>query len=302
MTGVLQNDRRIRWLHPVAWWSWALCAAAAASLTSNPLALIAIATAASCVVVARGAHAPWAASISGLLKLAAVVIAFRVLFQTLLGAPIGLHVLLRLPEVPLPGFLSGIRLGGVFTTESLVLGVVEGLRFAAILLSIAAATTVAAPSRLFRALPDAVSGIGTVLVIAMTFAPHLVQDFSRIRTAQRLRGRRDRGVRAAARALGPVVDGAMDRSLQLASAMTSRGYGRARATRHRPDPWRRIENVVVLCGIAALAITVVQITTSTQTRLELAPLQWPTMSPIYLLGLLALAIPAFLTPLTPGTD
>ena len=302
MNVLLANDRNVRWVHPVAWWSWALCAAAAASLTSNPLALISIAVAALCVVLTRGAHAPWAASISGLLKIALFVIVFRVFFQTLLGAPIGLHVMFVVPEAELPGFLSGLRLGGAFTVESLVLGVVEGLRFAAILLCIAAATTVAAPSRLFRALPDALADIGTVLVIAMTFAPHLVQDFARIRSSQRLRGRRDRGVRAAARALAPVVDGAMERSLTLAAAMSSRGYGRARATRHRPDTWKSVESVVVLSGVCALAITLLQALTTANTQLSLAPLMWPTLSPIYVLALLALLLPAFLTPMTPGTD
>lgn len=302
MNPLLTNDRPVRWLHPLAWWSWALSAAAAASLTSNPLALVGIAIAALCVVLTRGAHAPWAASISGLLKFALFVIVFRVIFQTLLGAPIGLHVLFSVPEVPLPGFLTGLRLGGAFTVESLVLGIVEGLRFAAILLCIAAATTVAAPSRLFRALPDALADVGTVLVIALTFAPHLVQDFARIRSAQRLRGRRDRGVRAAARALAPVVDGAMERSLALAAAMSSRGYGRARATRHRPDPWRPVESIVVVSGATALVITVVQTFTTSNTQLTLAPLLWPSLSPIYGAALIALVLPAFLTPMTPGTN
>lgn len=302
MNPLLKHDRHVRWLHPLAWWLWALCAAAAASLTSNPLALVAIAIAAVCVVMTRGAHAPWAASIDGLLKLAALVIALRMVFQTLLGAPIGLHVLFRLPEIALPSFLSGLRLGGVVTSESLLLGAVEGLRFAAILLSIAAATTVAAPSRLFRASPAAIAELGTVLVIAMTFAPHLVQDFARIRSAQRLRGRRARGIRAAASAIAPVIDGAMERSLQLAAAMTSRGYGRAIATRHRPDPWRAVETVVVGSGIAAVAVTVLHAAIGSETQLAIAPMQWPSLSLWYFVALLGLAAPAFVTPLTPRTD
>lgn len=300
MNVLLRDDRAIRWVHPLAWWGWSLCAAAAASLTSNPLALLVIAVSALCVVVTRGAHAPWAASVSTLAKIAAVIIVFRVVFQTLLGAPIGLHVAFRLPEIALPGVLSGLRLGGVMTWESLLLGTVEGLRFAAILLCIGAATTVAAPSRLFRAFPDALATIGTVLIIAMTFVPHLVQDFTRIRRAQRLRGRASRGLRAVASAIAPVVDGAMERSLQLAAAMNGRGYGRARATRHRPDPWRMIETVTVGAGILSVLVTLIVGTAETQ--LQLAPFAFPTVSPLYALGLLSLALPAFVTPHTPRTD
>lgn len=302
MNPLLTHDRPMRWLHPMAWWGWAACSAAAASLTSNPLALLCIASAALCVVVARGAHAPWAASIRTLLLVAVAVIGFRLVFQVFLGAPVGLHVLFTTPEIPMPGWLSGLRLGGAITAESVLLGFVEGLRFAAILLSIAAATTVAAPSRLFRALPDALADLGTVLVIAMTFLPHLVQDFTRIRTAQRLRGRKDRGLRAVARSLTPVIDGAMARSLQLAAAMNGRGYGRARSTRHRPDPWRPAETAVVVFGMASVVVTAVLAAAGKDTALAIAPLAWPTMSPLYLLAVLALAAPAFITPLTPRTD
>lgn len=298
-TVLLHNDRAVRWVHPVAWWSWAICGAAAASLTSNPLALLGISVGALSVVLTRGAHAPWAASMSTLLKIAVAIVVFRIIFQTLLGAPIGLHVVAALPEIALPGWLTGLRLGGVITIESLLLGLVEGMRFAAILLCIAAATTVAAPSRLFRALPDALAELGTVLVIAMTFAPHLVQDFMRIRRAQRLRGRRIRGVRSVVQALAPVVDGAMERSLQLAAAMNSRGYGRTRATRHRPDPWLAPETAVLAAGAMTALITVMRL--GPETQLSLAPLAWPTMSPVYALALAAFALPAFLTPLTPRT-
>ena len=88
-----------------------------------------------------------------MLKFAALLIVIRVVFQSVLGAPMGTHIIGTLPHVDLPTWMTGIRLGGVLTLESLLLGLAEGMRFAAILICIAAATTVAAPSRLFRALP-----------------------------------------------------------------------------------------------------------------------------------------------------
>ena len=298
---LLRHDRLVRWLHPLAWWAWAVGAAAAASSTTNPLVLTGIALGALLVVTQRGVHAPWAASVTTMLQVAAVIVVLRLLLQVLLGAPVGTHVIARLPAVPLPAWMAGVRLGGVVTLESVLLGLTEGLRFAAILVCVAAATTVAAPSRLFRALPARVADVGTLLIVAMTMVPHLVADFRRIAAARRLRGRRTRGVRAAAASLLPVLDGALERSMLLATSMFSRGYGRGQArTRHRPDPWRAAETTVVACGLGAplllLAVTL------SGTDLGLAPLRWPQLPPLAALACALVALPAILTPRTPPTD
>lgn len=278
-------------------------AAIAASSTTNPLLLTGIAVAALLVVINRGVSAPWAASISTMLKIAALLIAVRVIFQSVLGAPVGTHVIARLPQLDLPSWLTGIRLGGLLTLESLLLGIVEGMRFAAILICIAAATTVAAPSRLFRTLPARAAGLGTLLIVAMTLVPHLVEDFQRIAAARRLRGRGNRGVRAIAASLTPVVDGAMERSMQLAGSMFSRGYGRSvTRSRHRPEPWRPTESAVLGCAFGAAAISVTLIAPSASGALSLAPLRWPTVSPAALLALAFIVAPAFITPRTPATD
>lgn len=303
MNPLLRHDRLVRWLHPIAWWAWAVCAATAASSTTNPLLLTGIAVAALVVVINRGVSAPWAASVTTMLEFAALLVVVRVAFQSVLGAPVGTHVVAHLPHIDLPAWLTGIRLGGVLTLESLLLGTVEGLRFAAILICIAAATTVAAPSRLFRALPSRAADLGTLLIVAMTLVPHLVADFRRIAAARRLRGRATRGVRAVAASLTPVVDGAMERSMQLAGSMFSRGYGRAATrTRHRPDPWRPAESAVVACAVGAALISVTLIAPSAAGSLSLAPLRWPSISPAALVALALIVAPAFITPATPPTD
>lgn len=300
---LLHHDRLVRWLHPVAWWAWAVGAACAASITGNPLVMLGISTAALLVIVKRGATAPWAASVMPLLQLAGVVLVARVLLQALIGAPMGTHIVLRLPAVPLPGWLTGVRLGGPLTLESLLLGSLEGLRFAAVILCIAAASTVAAPSRLFRSLPSRADDVGTLLIVAGTLVPHLVQDFRRVSAARRLRGRRTRGVRAAAASLTPVVDAALERSLQLAASMFSRGYGlNVRATHHRPDPWRSAETVVAVSGPAAAALVSMGIALGNASVLSIAPLEWPTLPLSSALAILMACLPAFLTPETPATD
>ncbi|MED5527507.1 MAG: energy-coupling factor transporter transmembrane protein EcfT, partial [Actinomycetota bacterium] len=49
----LARDDRARWLHPLAWWAWALGVAAAASMTTNPLLLLGLITCTAVVVDRR---------------------------------------------------------------------------------------------------------------------------------------------------------------------------------------------------------------------------------------------------------
>ncbi len=297
---LLRHDRLVRWLHPVAWWMWALGLAAAASSTDNPLLLLGLASAASLVMLTRGAKAPWAASMKPMLQIAVILIIARMLLQSVLGAPMGTHIAVRLPALPMPPWLTGVRLGGVVTFESLVTGAAEGLRFAAILLCVAAATSVAAPSRLFRALPSGIGDVGTLLIVDATLVPHLVQDFRRTTAARRLRGRPVRGVRAAAGSLTPVVESALERSVQLAASMFSRGYGLpVRATRHRPDPWRPAETLVAACGAAVGLLCLLG---GGGTTLAVSPMRWPSLSLAAACAVALAMLPAFLTPRTPSTD
>ncbi len=224
-----------RWLHPGAWWLWAIGLSTAASRTTNPLLLLLIIVVAGVVVGARRPDAPWARSYIFFLKLGLFVVAIRVVLQVLLGAPMGTTVVLSLPQVPLPGWLAGVRLGGDVTVESILFAVYDGLRLATMLACIGAANSLASPSRLLRSLPAALYEVGVAVVVALTFAPQLVTDIGRVRTARRLRGRPTRGVRGIAGAAMPVFEGALDRAVVLAAAMDSRGYGRtadlSRATR-----------------------------------------------------------------------
>ncbi|GAA3852276.1 energy-coupling factor transporter transmembrane component T [Streptomyces sedi] len=217
-------------LHAGAWWLWALGLATAASRTTNPLLLGLVVAVAGYVVAARRTDAPWARAFGFFLALGAVVVAVRVLFALLLGSPIGgSEVLVTLPEVPLPDWLAGVRLGGRVTAEALYFAFCDGLRLAALLICLGAANALADPGRLLKSLPGALYEMGVAVVVAMQFAPRLVADLVRMRTAQRLRGRADRGVRSLVRVARPVLEGALERSVALAAAMDARGYGRTAA-------------------------------------------------------------------------
>ena len=178
-----------------------------------------------------------------------VAIGLRVVTAGLLGGGVtGRVVLVRLPEVPLPAWTAGVRLGGPVTLEGLLAAAYDGLRLAAILACLGAANALASPRRLLRYVPATLYDVGTAVVVALTYAPQMVQDAGRVRAARRLRGHADRGLRSIARLAVPVMAGALDRSLDLAASMESRGYGRAV---HRTDASRRGASAMTLEGCSA---------------------------------------------------
>ncbi len=234
-------------LHAGAWWLWAVGLAVAASRTTNPLLLGLLVGVAGYVVAARRTDAPWARSYGAFVKLGLFVIALRVAFSALLGSPIpGTHTLFTLPEVPVPGWAEGIRLGGRVTGEQLLFAFYDGAKLATLLICVGAANALASPARLLKSLPGALYEAGVAVVVAMTFAPNMVADVFRLRTARRLRGRPTGGVRAVAQIGLPVLEGALERSVALAASMDARGYGR---TAQVPAGVRRTTNALTLGGL-----------------------------------------------------
>lgn len=242
-----------RWLHPGAWWMWALGLATAASRTTNPALLLLICAVAALVVNARKPEAPWARSFGFFVRLGILVIAIRVFVQVLFGANIGHLVLVPLPGVTLPEWMAGVRLGGDVMVESVLAALYDGMRLATILICVGAANSLASPTRLLKSVPAALYEIGVSVVVALTFTPQLVADVSRVRTARHLRGRSTTGVRAIAGASLPVLESALERSVSLAAAMDSRGYGRRNSA---SDQARRTSGALLLVGLVAACIGV----------------------------------------------
>ncbi|MFD7403521.1 energy-coupling factor transporter transmembrane component T [Streptomyces sp. NPDC059866] len=237
-------------VHPGAWWLWSLSLGTAATRTTNPLLLTLLITVSAYVVITRRPNTPWSRSYGAFLKLALAVLLIRLLFAVALGSPIpGTHTLLTLPEVPLPDWAQGIRLGGRVTAETLVFALYDGLKLATLLICVGAANALASPSRLLKSLPGALYETGVAVVVALTFAPNLIADAQRLRAARRLRGRPDRGVRGLLQVGLPVLEGALERSVALAAAMDARGYGR---TAQVPVAVRRTTAALTLTGLVGV--------------------------------------------------
>jgi energy-coupling factor transport system permease protein len=214
-------------LHPLAWWAWAVGLATSASLTTNPLLLVLVMGSATLVVMARRSGHPFGRSFRLYALLAAVTVVLRVVFRILFGGQEVGHVLLDLPEIPLPAWAAGVRLLGPVTSEALLAGLYDGLRLAAVILCVGAANSLANPKRLLASVPPALYEIGTALVVAVTIFPQLADSARRVRAAQALRGGATTGAGRLRRFLVPVLEDALERSLALAAGMDTRGYGRS---------------------------------------------------------------------------
>jgi len=246
-----RSVRLPRALHPGAWWIWAIGLATAASRTTNPLLLALVLVVVAQVVAARRGEAPWAKGFRTYLLVGLAVIAIRVAYRILLGGSFGDHELFTLPEVPLPDAVDGIRIGGLVTLEGVLAATYDGLRLATLLVCVGAASVLADPKRLLKAVPAALHEVGVAITVALSVAPQLIESGQRVRRARRLRGEAGRRMALVRTVLLPVLTDALDRSLLLAAAMDGRGYGRTRAV---AAPQRAATGTLLLGGLVGACI------------------------------------------------
>lgn len=247
------SARLPRALHPLAWWLWAIALATAASRTSNPLLLALIFGVLGLVVTARRTDAPWARAFRYYLIMALIVIAIRVVFRSVFASGVTAEdiILFRLPRVPTPDWYAGIQIGGPVSLQATLSAVIDGMRLACLLCCIGAANSLANPKRALKMLPGALYELGVAVTVSLSVAPQLVESVQRVARARRLRAGKAKGFGALRAIALPVLYDALDRSLRLAAAMDSRGYGRTgTATRGS----RRVTAMLMLTGMAGLCV------------------------------------------------
>ena len=211
--------------HPLVWPLWLLAGALAAG--SNPLHNVLILLGAALVAVSCRNDSPVGRALGLFMRLGLIVILARILLSTVAvgGLAYGRTPLGRLPVLRLPWWLGGLELGGPFTIEMVATGLVGGIQLATLLALFGAFNAAADHYGLLRRMPNFLGGVGLAITIALAFVPQTLIQLTLIREAQRVRGHRFRGWRDTLPLLVPLVSGGLERSLQLAEAMDSRGYG-----------------------------------------------------------------------------
>jgi len=274
----MESPQRLpRALHPLAWWGWAIGMAVAASTTTNPLLLALILAVVWIVVIARRTDSPWARAFRLYVVLAIVIVVVRIFWHVLVGLKWGTITVLPLPSVGLPDWAAGINLLGTVYLEGWLAAALLGAQLGTLVIAIGAANALANPKRLLRSLPHALHEVGTAVVVSVSVAPQLAESVQRVLRARLLRGETGRGLRAVPQVALPVLQDTLDRSLLLASAMESRGYGsrHAQSTSAR----RTLTGGLTLLGLLAIAYGIYGV---------LDPTTIPGWSgaPVILLGLL----------------
>jgi energy-coupling factor transporter transmembrane protein EcfT len=242
--------------HPLTWWIFSAAIAVAIARVNSPVFAITAVGVMSVIVFSQRDDAPWGQSFNATLKLSLWIIAIRAIIGVLIGVPIPGTTLFTIPTLPLPHWMPGIRIGGAVTLERLSSSITEGIIICAILVVFGAAASLTSPHRLLRVLPIYLYEFGITVVIATSVLPQLVSAVTRIRMAQRLRGQKTHGVKAFKRIALPLLEESLARSLDLAAAMDSRGYGISKKrSKYRPIKWARVDVAVVIAGLAVVGLS-----------------------------------------------
>lgn len=208
-------------MHPAAWIAWTgATATLVLSLTNPALIVLAVAALAFVAVTLAPQRGPFAL----MLKIGLVALAARTVLFALTGHPAG-EILFTLPQVRVPALLGGFTLGGPIAAPVVAHSAIEGARLAALLCCFGVLIAAVDATRIVRLMPRFLFEAGLVVAIAISFVPSLVRTARDVRDAQRIRGERVRGWRAARLAV-PILATTLDRAVTVAESMEARGYAR----------------------------------------------------------------------------
>ena len=243
-------------LHPGSWWLVAIALISLASSASLQFLLVQVLILASLGLLIRE-QTSMAASARLYAVLAIGVFATRVIFRLIfnyetIGPLSETQALFGIPRLEIQlGWLGSIKLFGEMSSASFTSAITDGLRLAAIILSVGLANTLAAPKRLIGAVPSALYELAIAISIALNFAPSIISGFERVRRVQRLRGQAKKQ-QLIKRVLIPVLEDALSQSFELAASMANRGFGR----RAQLSPTRKLLfRVVAIFTLISFAIS-----------------------------------------------
>ena len=153
----------------------------------------------------------------------------RVVLHVLVGLKFGEMVLFHLPEVTLPSWAAGIQLGGTVYLEGVIGAAVLGLRLAVIIACIGAANASPTPSGCSARCRPRSTRSGLPWSSRCRWRRSSPRACSGCAGPDSCAATPRRGLRSVPSVALPVLEDTLERSLLLAAAMDSRGYGRAGA-------------------------------------------------------------------------
>ena len=213
-------------LSPASWWGLGLALAICAGTASNIWTIAAIIAFAILTILIARENAPWSRSLRFYLLTATLVIAIRVGFRVVFNYYSPSDFALDLPPVNISfGPLGEIHLFGRVSSLTLISALRDGLRMAAIILSVGLANSLANPRRLLKLTPSALYEAATAFVIALNLAPQLIASAKRVQLSNQLRSTTKKNG-GGLKLLPSILEDALESSMALAASMDARGFGR----------------------------------------------------------------------------
>jgi energy-coupling factor transport system permease protein len=254
-------------LHPVAWIAWATGAGLVAFVTTNPVYLLLLIAVSWFVYTGCRVDGPSARSFRLFLLAALFAVAIR----------------------------TGLVFLGTVNAAHVAESFLEGLRLGTLLVVFGAFNSVTDPFGLVRVTPRRFHEPALAAALALSITPRTVASVATVREAQRLRGVTVHGLRTLPALAVPVLERGMEEAVTLAESMDARGHGRGRRSRYRSQPWDArgllVAAVSVAVGLGALAAS---FGGEPSLHPSLVPLAWPSVDPVILAAIVALAIPGVL--------
>jgi energy-coupling factor transport system permease protein len=226
---------------PWAWVTWLITVLVMLSITRNPLYLIIILLCIIFVGLALQKAGAESARPFSVWKIAIWIIIFATAFNAL-TSHYGQTVLFTIPgSLPL--------LSGNVTLEAIVYGATNGLILIGMLASFMVLNMALPVRDLISLVPRAFFPVAVVTSIAVTYLPTTMRQFQQIREAQAVRGHQMRSLRDWLPLLMPLLVGGMEHAMQLAEAMTARGFASSGEVTDRRQVTPR---VAMLLGVVFL--------------------------------------------------
>lgn len=242
-------------IHPIFFWLWATLLVTAVIRLDGSLFSLTTILASVALLRAMPKKLVRKPTFQLALRLALIAILIRLFFAIVIGVPMPGQILFSIPQIPLPDFLVGIRLGGEVTTQRLAGALGEALIFAALILLFGAANSLTTPTKILKVIPRKLYGVGLATALATKLTPQFADSVTRIRQAQHLRGQSAKGSKSWLRIGTPVLEETMSRSLDLAAALEARGYGVHRQpTRYKPIRWKTFDSFALLPALYAATL------------------------------------------------
>lgn len=243
-------------MNSISWWLWSIFLATAALRSQNIFFGLLLITLFAIVVKKRQSDLSWGNPFKLTLQLALIATLIRIFFAVLIGTPLPGRVLFSLPQLELPTWLTGIRVGGDVTQERIISVFTESLKFAVIIIAFGAASALSSPIEIIKIISGKIYLFGITLVISLSVLPQIVQSFKRVIAARKMRGLAKLKLNNFRTIITPVLEESIERAIDLSAAMESRGFGYSkRPTRYRPEQFGTADLIVISLSIYLLIFT-----------------------------------------------